>query len=129
MLITTHTGVASSQANETYYVKVANYGAAAEDVTVKVPGVALALSAALTVLSGDELVANYPGMVSVTPQSSSVAGSAADGYAFSLPAWGVAVLAISRYVVEREKKTSSFARILESTTDSFVCFFVQQLDG
>lgn len=88
--------MASSKSNETYYVKVANYGANTEAVTVKIPNVALSPSADLTLLSGGELVSNYPGIVSITPQNSSIAGSASDGYAFSLPGWGVAVLAVSQ---------------------------------
>lgn len=88
--------MASSKSNDTYYVKLANYGSATESITVKIPDVALSSSADMTLLSGGELVANYPGIVSITPQNSTVTGSAAGGYQFDMPAWGVAVLAISK---------------------------------
>lgn len=87
--------VASSRSGSTYFVKLANYGASAENVTVKFPSLGDASSAALTLLSGGELVANYPGVVSITPQASNVSGSALGGYTFDIPAWGVAVLAIA----------------------------------
>lgn len=90
------TGVASSKSNETYYVKLANYGSSTESITVKIPDVALSSSADMTLLSGGELVANYPGIVSITPQNSTITGSASGGYQFNIPAWGVAVLTVSR---------------------------------
>lgn len=88
--------VASSKSDSTYYVKLANYGSSAQTVAIKFPSVTLSSSATLTMLSGGEFVANYPGMVSITPQNSTITGSASDGYSFSIPAWGVAVLAVAK---------------------------------
>lgn len=88
--------MASSKANNTYYVKLANYGSSTQAVTVKIPDVSLSASADFTLLTGDEFAANYPGMVSVTPQNSTITGSAMGGYALSMPAWSVAVLAVSK---------------------------------
>lgn len=88
--------VASSKSDSTYYVKMANYGSSAQTVTVKLPSVAVSAPATLTLLSGGELVSNYPGMVSITPQTSSIEGTASEGYSLSIPAWGVAVLAIAK---------------------------------
>lgn len=88
--------VASSNSDSTYYVKLANYGSSAQTVTVNIPNVTLSSSATLTLLSGGELVSNYPGIVSVTPQTSTITGSASAGYSFSMPAWGVAVVAVGK---------------------------------
>lgn len=85
--------VASSKARSSYYVKLANYGSSEEKVTVNFSGLTLLASANLTMLSGGELVANYPGIVSITPNTTTITGSSSGGYTFSIPAWGVAVLA------------------------------------
>lgn len=87
--------VASSKSSSAYYVKLANYGNATETVSVKFPDVTLSSAATLTLLSAGQMVANYPGMVSITPTTSNVTGSASAGYQFEIPAWGVAVLAAS----------------------------------
>ncbi|KAK3937686.1 glycoside hydrolase superfamily [Diplogelasinospora grovesii] len=87
--------VASSQSGGTYYAKLANYGSAAASVTVKFSGTGFSTAAQLTLLSGPQLTANYPGIVSITPQTSTVTGSSSAGYTFSIPAWGVAVLAVT----------------------------------
>ncbi|KAJ4389575.1 hypothetical protein N0V93_007046 [Gnomoniopsis smithogilvyi] len=86
--------VASSKSNSTYYVKMANYGSSEQTVTVKFSSITMSSPATLTLLSGGELVSNYPGIVSITPQTSTVEGSASEGYSFSIPAWGVAVLGV-----------------------------------
>lgn len=88
--------VASSKSESTYYVKMANYGSSAQTVAVKFPSITLSSSASLTMLSGGELVSNYPGMVSITSETSNITGSTSDGYSFSIPAWGVAVLAVAK---------------------------------
>jgi hypothetical protein len=75
-------------------VKLANYGDRDQSVTVKFADESFDGDATLSTVSGSELVANYPGIVSVTPQDKMVSGSAADGYTFVLPAWGVGVLAV-----------------------------------
>lgn len=85
--------VASSKSRSTYYVKLANYGASQQAVTVNFDGLTLHSSANLTLLTGGETVANYPGMVSITPNTTTVSGTSSGGYAFSLPGWSVAVLA------------------------------------
>lgn len=87
--------VASSKSGSTYYVKLANYGSSEETISVKFSDTGLSSSAKLSLLSGGQLVANYPGIVSITPQTSDVTGSASEGYSFSIPAWGVAVLAVA----------------------------------
>lgn len=88
--------VASSKSDSTYYVKMANYGSSSQTVSVKFSSITLSPSATLTLLSGGELVSNYPGMVSITPQTSTISGSASEGYSFSIPAWGVAVIAVAK---------------------------------
>jgi alpha-N-arabinofuranosidase len=59
-------------------------------VTVNIPGTT---SGQLQMLSGGESVSNYPNNVSIMTQSSSISGSGS--FTFSIPAWGVAVLAVS----------------------------------
>lgn len=86
--------VASSKSSSTYFVKLANYGESTENITVKFPSLGDASSATLTLLSGAETVSNFPGAVSITPQTSNITGSGTGGYSFDIPAWGVAVLAI-----------------------------------
>lgn len=88
--------VASSKTSSTYYVKLANYGSTAQTVVVKFSGQTFTTSATLTTLSGGQTVANYPGIVSITPKTSTVTGSAANGYSLSIPAWGVAVMAVAK---------------------------------
>lgn len=85
--------VASSKSNSTYYVKLANYGSSTQDITVQFADVSLSTSATLTLLSGGEFVANYPGIVSIEPVNSTITASESAGYSFSIPAWGVAVVA------------------------------------
>lgn len=89
-------GVASSKSSSMHYVKLANYGSSTESITIKFSDVALSSPADLTLLSGGEFVANYPGIVSITPQNSTVTGSSSAGYTFDMPAWGVAVVAVPR---------------------------------
>ena len=79
----------------TFYVKIANYGADAQNVTVAIPdATGLSATATLQLVTGAQTASNFPNNVTVTAISSSVTGSAADGYAVSLPAWGVAVLKV-----------------------------------
>jgi alpha-N-arabinofuranosidase len=87
--------VASSTDAGTYYVKLANYGTAEESVTIEIPGATLSTTATLHLVSGDADTSNYPLDVSVTDTTSSVSGSADDGYTFTIPAYGVAVFAVS----------------------------------
>lgn len=82
--------VASVSDAGTYYVKLANYGSTAQNVTVNIEGTT---SGELQLLSGGETVSNYPHDVSITTTTSSVSGSGS--FAVELPAWGVAVLAVS----------------------------------
>lgn len=88
--------VASSKSDSTYYVKLANYGSSAQNLTVKFSSLAVSSPATLTLLSGGELISNYPGAVSISPSTSTIDGSASEGYSFSIPAWGVAVLAAAK---------------------------------
>ncbi|RAL06952.1 glycoside hydrolase, partial [Aspergillus homomorphus CBS 101889] len=82
--------VASVSDKKVYYVKLANYGAAAQNVTVSIAG---ASQGTLQLLSGGEHVSNYPHNVSITPVTSHVSGKGS--FAVNLPAWAVAVLAVS----------------------------------
>ena len=87
--------VASSAPGGKFYMKLANYGSSTQSLVVKFPGQSFSSQAILTTLSGGKLTSNYPGIVSITPTTKTVGGSARDGYSFSIPPWGVAVLAIS----------------------------------
>ncbi|KAI5777416.1 alpha-L-arabinofuranosidase E [Geopyxis carbonaria] len=75
----------------TYYVKLANYGAAAASVTVRLAG---ATAGTLTLLSAPAPTSNnQPGAPLATPVATSVQGLGA--FTVALPAWAVAVLAVS----------------------------------
>jgi alpha-N-arabinofuranosidase len=87
--------VASSKSGSTYYVNLANYGSTSQSVTVKFSGASFGSSASLTLLSGPQTTADYPGIVSITPKTGTITGSSSGGYTFSIPAWGVAVLAVA----------------------------------
>lgn len=80
----------ASTTDSTYFVKLANYGSSDESVTINIAGTT---SGTLTMLSGGEFVSNYPHDVSITPQTSNVSGSGS--FTFTMPAWSVAVLAVS----------------------------------
>ncbi|GAT21099.1 LOW QUALITY PROTEIN: alpha-L-arabinofuranosidase E [Aspergillus luchuensis] len=82
--------VASVSDEGTYYVKLANYGSSSQNVTVNIEGTT---SGQLQLLSGGETVSNYPHDVSITTQTSTVSGSGS--YTVDMPAWAVAVLAVS----------------------------------
>lgn len=82
--------VASVSDSGTYYVKLANYGSSTENVTINIEG---ATAGSLELLSGGELVSNYPHDVSITTSTTSVSGSGS--FAVDMPAWAVAVLAVS----------------------------------
>nr|QEI10540.1 GH51 alpha-L-arabinofuranosidase [Evansstolkia leycettana] len=80
----------ASVSGSTYYVKLANYGSASETVTINIDGTK---SGTLEMLSGAEMGSNYPHNVTITPQTSSVSGSGS--FTVTMPAWAVAVLAVS----------------------------------
>ncbi|KAL7650490.1 hypothetical protein ACMYSQ_010272 [Aspergillus niger] len=82
--------VASVSDEGTYYVKLANYGSSSQNVTVNIEGTT---SGQLQLLSGGETVSNYPHDVSITTQTSTVSGSGS--FTVDMPAWAVAVLAVS----------------------------------
>lgn len=81
--------VASSARNQ-YFVKLANYGADTQKVTVSIPGMK---TGKLTVLAdNDPNAENTDSQSPVAPVDSNV--NASDGsFTFTLPAWSVAVLA------------------------------------
>lgn len=82
--------VASSAGNQ-YFVKMANYGGDAQDVTVEIPGLT---GGKLTVLAdSDPDASNTVQQTLVVPSVSDVTGNGSFG--FSLPAWSVAVLNVS----------------------------------
>lgn len=83
--------VASSVGSQ-YFVKMANYGADTQDVTVSIPGLTRGI---LTVLAdSDPDASNTVNQTLVVPSVSNVAGD--DGsFSFTLPAWSVAVLDVS----------------------------------
>lgn len=89
----------SSQSRSAYYVKLANYGPSEQAVTVTFSGASSSSSSSsppanLTLLAGAQLASNYPGVVTVAPNTTAVAaGSSSGGYSFTIPPWGVAVLA------------------------------------
>jgi alpha-N-arabinofuranosidase len=74
----------------TYYVKLANYGLPEESVTIDIEGTT---AGTVQLLSGGELDSNYPHNVTIAPQTSEVSGSGS--FNVTLPAWAVAVLAVS----------------------------------
>lgn len=81
--------VASLRASDmTYFVKLANYGSAAQTVDVTIDGTT---TGALTVLSGAEDASNYPYEANVVPVESAVTASQGT-FSLQLPAWSVAVL-------------------------------------
>jgi alpha-N-arabinofuranosidase len=87
--------VASSTTSGTYYVKLANYGTAAQSVTIKIPTAsAVASVASLEILTGDPLATNKVFTVQTVPYTITVTGSLAGGWTFSLPAYSVAVLTV-----------------------------------
>jgi alpha-N-arabinofuranosidase len=90
--------VASSTSSGTYYVKIANYGTTTESITVTIPGatgLSASVSAGLQILTGAATAVNQPLAVAVLPVSDTVTGSATDGWTFSLPGYGVAVLTVT----------------------------------
>jgi alpha-N-arabinofuranosidase len=74
----------------TYYVKLANYGSTEESITIDIEG---KTAGTVHLLSGGELGSNYPHNITITPQTSDVSGSGS--FNLTLPAWAVAVLAVS----------------------------------
>ncbi|GME62715.1 hypothetical protein MAP00_004958 [Neofusicoccum parvum] len=79
--------VASVDDTDAYFVKLANFGEAEQDVTVNIEG---KVSGELTILSGGALQSNEPLNEVVTPSVSALSG---DGvFSFSIPAYGVAII-------------------------------------
>ncbi|TVY48817.1 putative alpha-L-arabinofuranosidase A [Lachnellula occidentalis] len=88
--------VASSTTRGKWYVKIANYGMASQNATVKIPSASgLSGTAAVQVLSGSAGTSNGPAAVSVQPVNSTLTGSATAGWTFDIPAYGVAVFTAS----------------------------------
>ena len=85
----------TSASSPTYYVKLANYGSTSQSVTIKIPSASLSTSATLFTVSGAATQENYPLDVTVLPVTSTVTGTASDGYTLTLPAWGVGVLTLT----------------------------------
>lgn len=73
-----------------YYVKLSNYGNATESVAIAVNGTS---GGTLTLLSGAADESNYPAEVNVSPVTTDLTGSGS--YNISMPAWSVAVVALS----------------------------------
>ncbi|KAJ5538778.1 Arabinosidase A [Penicillium frequentans] len=84
--------VASSAGDSSYFVKLANYGSDAQDLSVTINGTT---TAKLTVVGDDDAnAANTVDETPVAPVESTL--TASDGtFTFILPAWSVAVLAAS----------------------------------
>lgn len=81
----------ASSAGTQYFVKLANYGADAQDVTVSIPGLT---SGKLTVLADNNPDAsNTVNQTLVVPSAKEVAGNGS--FSFSLPAWSVAILDVN----------------------------------
>lgn len=79
----------ASSSGSSYYVKLANYGADTQDVSVSIPGMS---SGKLTVLADSDPEAyNSDTQTLVTPSESNVQASNGQ-FSFTLPAWSVAVL-------------------------------------
>lgn len=87
--------VASSTKTGLFYVKLANYGTASQDVTVKIPGATGAsANTNLVTFTGPATASNYPLNVTSKPFSSAFTGSATGGWTFSTPGFGIAILTV-----------------------------------
>ena len=79
----------------TYFVKLANYGDAPQEVIVRIPGLVEAgPEAKLRIVSGAKDATNRPFSVTVKGNEEAVDGNAEEGYRFEMPAWGAAVLSV-----------------------------------
>ncbi|KAJ3347640.1 hypothetical protein HDU83_001906 [Entophlyctis luteolus] len=88
--------VVTSTSDGSYITKLANYGEDAQQVTVVIPDAINAQNvASLKVLSGNLTATNLPGETLISPISSSVTGSVAEGWKFQIPAYSVAVMVVS----------------------------------
>ncbi|KAJ3103306.1 hypothetical protein HK100_004229 [Physocladia obscura] len=88
--------VASSTVFGKYYVKLANYGTTAVNVTVNIPTASNVQDAAnLESFTGAADAINQPLDVIISPVSTTVIGSAAGGWSFLLPGYGVGVLTVN----------------------------------
>ncbi|KAK6607674.1 alpha-n-arabinofuranosidase a [Botrytis cinerea] len=92
--------VASSTKAGLYYVKIANYGTASQNVTVNIPGATGASSSAkLVSFTGPATASNYPLDVTLQPVTSTVTGSAAgDGLLMLLLMVLPLLLSVLRYL-------------------------------
>ncbi|KAH8424453.1 uncharacterized protein LDX57_002204 [Aspergillus melleus] len=81
---------ASSRANGTYYVKLANYGEDDQTVHVSVPDTG---SGRLETLTGPRDASNLPHNVTIQPRVHNLS-SQTGNYTIEMAAWGVAVLAV-----------------------------------
>ena len=80
----------ASSAGDKYFVKMANYGFDAQDMTVSIPGTS---NGKLTVVAdNDPDASNSESETLVTPSEKDIAGENGS-FSFDLPAWSVAVLA------------------------------------
>ncbi|KAL4891408.1 Arabinosidase A [Aspergillus ambiguus] len=80
----------ASSAGSSYYVKLANYGADTQDISVSIPGMT---SGKLTVVADNDPEAyNSDSQTLVTPSESAIEPSNGQ-FSFTLPSWSVAVLA------------------------------------
>lgn len=87
--------VASSKSRSSYYVKLANYGSETQSVSVQFRDLKLRGDGHVSTISGDAGTSNFPGDVSIMPKTQMVSRDKKGSYNFQLPAWGVAVLAVS----------------------------------
>lgn len=88
--------VASSTSKGVYYVKIANYGTAAQNVTVQIPGaIDASASANLVTFTGAPTASNYPLDVTLQPVTSTVIGSASGGWTFNVAGYGVAIITVT----------------------------------
>lgn len=78
-----------------FYVKLANYGTASQDVTVKILGATGAsANTNLVTFTGPATASNYPLNVTSKPVSSAFTGSATGGWTSSTTGFGIAILTV-----------------------------------
>ena len=88
------TASATSGGSPTYFVKVANYGGEAQNVTVSIPGLRSNQIAALHSVSAGQTDSNQPHSMKVQTQTTRVLGNANSGFIFTMPGWAAAVLCV-----------------------------------
>jgi alpha-L-arabinofuranosidase len=80
----------------TYYVKIAYYDTTSQCVTVKIPAAGkVSTTARLQTFTEAATQSNYLLDVTVLPVASTVRGSLASGWTFSVPGYGIAFLTVS----------------------------------